>query len=393
MILINLKKYSNEYFNFIYSDEKRFIYTTKRFIKNIEYFYICNYYIEEELEVIIKKFIVEKDTYYDYKVFYKSGNIFILYKKQNVLSVTRISSFKNIFEEKEFSIYLDGDIKHTDILNERYFIAFIERKDILGSKYKAYRSSKRYSYKFSYLVDLEESESYFIYDVKFALGARDYIKLIYINGLECIFFEEAYREAWEKEFYYFKGIFESDKNIKSNNSLNYMDFDSFIFNIKTGSENLKFEIIKSIGEEGTIRYLGEDYKNLYYRELYFESRIEKIYLFEKITEKMIEISEVDHNKRQGEFYYNSDKITVFYEEELDDYNRLVGIFNRTCDIVYSKNIGMFEDFIEDRYLITYYSDEYDGDNFNYAVVKDMKLNKEIQYDGNIRSIGEYVVLY
>lgn len=393
MKLLNLVQYSNEYFNFIYSDSERLIYTTKRKEKDGNYFYICNYYISTGTESIIKKFVMEDDTYYNYKVFYKEEILFILYKKKNILDVHRITNIFLKQQEKSFNIYLEGDIKHIKILDNRYFVVFIEKKDFLSEHFKKYRSSKSFKYKFSYLVDLYEVESYFVKDLKFTLGARDYVFLVNTNGERNIFFEEAYREAWEKEFYYFRGIFDKESKIKENNSMNYMNFDKFIEDIKLGVDKLNFHVIDDINRIGTIRFLGQDEDYIYYRKKMFDIGEEFIYSFEKYNMNLQIEKNIDHNNRSGEFYYDSDKISIFYEEDLGDYNKLIGIFNRNCDIKYSKDIGMFEDFIEDRYLITYYSDEYDGDNYNYAVVKDVINNRELRYDGNIRSIGDYVILY
>ena len=285
-------------------------------------------------------------------------------------------------------------IKHINILNKQYFVVFIEKADFLSSQFRRYRSSKNFRYKFAYLVDLEAVESFFIKDIKFALGARDYIQIEKIMGEEMLFFEEAYREAWEKEFYYFKGVFDGEKNIKQENSINYIKFSEFVDSTKRGDQRLNFKIVDSIDKKGIVRYLGKTDEFLYYRKKFFETEKEFIYSFEKKTGKMIEACKIDHNKWSGEFYYDSDKSIVFYEEELDDYNKIVGIFNRTCDITYNKNIGNFEDFVEDRYLITYYSeDEDDGSSLDYAVIKDIIANREYQYNGYIRCFKNYVILY
>ncbi|MGL4991851.1 MAG: hypothetical protein ACRC57_11920 [Sarcina sp.] len=391
MQLINLKKYSNEKFNFVYTDDQRLIYTTQRYENNIKYLYICMYYISIDMEKTIKKINIEKDNYYDYKIFYKDSSLFILHRKGSILDVFRIDYiFDQKYTEINANIYLEGDVRHIKILDKRYFIVFIEKKDFLGLKFEKYRNSKDYIYKFAYLIDLNEVESYFIKDSKFVLGARDYIFLCTIKGEKSIFFEEAYDEAWEKEFYYFKGIFARDKNLKATNSINYMEFNNFINDIKLGSENLLFNIIDEIGKIGTIRFLGGQDDKIYFRKKIFEREKEYIYIFENSTAIVNNEKVIDHQNKDGEFYYDADKISVFYEEETDDDIKLIGIFNRKCDIKYSKDLGMFEDFIEDRYFISYYSDD-DGEN--YAVIKDIIRNREVQYDGNIRSVGNNIILY
>lgn len=391
MQLINLKKYSNEKFNFVYTDDQRLIYTTQRDEDSEKYLYICIYYISMGIEKIIKKINIEKDNYYEYKIFYKDTSLFILHRKGSILYVFRIDYiFDQKYTEINANIYLEGEVRHIKVLDKRYFIVFIEKKDFLGLKFEKYRNSKDYTYKFAYLIDLNEVESYFIKDSKFVLGARDYIFLCTIKGEKSIFFEEAYDEAWEKEFYYFKGIFAKDKSLKDKNSINYMNFNDFIDSIKFGNDNLSFNIIDQIGKIGTIRFLGVQDDKIYFRKKFFEREEEYIYIFEELVAKVNNVKVVDHQNKDGEFYYDADKISVFYEEEVDDYINLIGIFNRKCDIKYSKDLGSFEDFIEDRYFISYYSDD---DGYNYAVIKDMIKNREMQYDGNIRSIGNNIILY
>ena len=392
MKFLNLKQYSNNFFNFIYSNDEKLVYTTKRKVDKRDVFYVCSYDIKNDFEYVIKTFEIDGKSYYDYKVFFKDNSLFILHKKNNILNVSKIANPLGDSEEYLFNIYLEGEIKHINILNQQYFVVFIEKQDFLSNQFLKYRSSKSFRYKFSYLVDLEAVESFFIKDTKFTLGARDYIQIEEIDGEETIFFEEAYREAWEKEFYYFKGLFDSEKKIKQENSINYIKFSKFIDSIKAGENRLMFNIIDSIDKKGTVRYLGETKAVIYYRKKFFENGKEFIYSFEKNTTKMIEVCKIDHNNWMGEFYYDSDKSIIFYEEDLDDYNKLVGIFNRDCDIIYNKKIGDFEDFVENRYLITYYTEE-DDDSSDYAVIKDIIANKEYQYDGQIRCFSNYVILY
>ncbi|MGL4763354.1 MAG: hypothetical protein ACRCWG_18190 [Sarcina sp.] len=393
MEFLSLKKYSNDFFNFIYCNDENLIYTTKRKLNKKDIFYICNYDIKKDFEYVIKSFEIEEKSYYDYKVFCSDSSLFILNKKNNILNVSKIENFFYNKKEELFSIYLEGEIKHINILNKRYFIVFIEKADFLGSQFRKYRSSKSFRYKFSYLVDLEEVESFFIKDTKFVLGARDYIQLENIMDEEVLFFEEAYREAWEKEFYYFKGLFDREKKIKQENSINYIKFSDFVDSIKRGDQRLNFKIIDSINKEGTVRYLGRTETFLYYRKKFFEKEREFIYSFEKKTGKMNEVCKIEHDKWLGEFYYDSDKVMVFYEEELGDYNKILGVFNKSCDITYNKDLGEFEDFLENRYLITYYSDDDDGNIIDCAVVRDTVDNKEYQYDGCIRCFKDYVILY
>lgn len=393
MKFLNLKKYANKYFNFIYNDQKILIYTTIREKCANAYFTICIYYIEENLEKIVKDFYIEECNYYEYKTFVKNNKIFIVYKERRNLKIMTIENFKLTNKENDYSMHLEGEIKHVNILDDNYLVVFIEKNAFLPNEYLKYRSSKSFSYKFSYLIDLKEERLYFIKDVKFALGARDYIFLTKIKGKISLFFEEAYREDWEKEFYYFKGLFDESKKIKENNSVNFISMDSFVKEIKSGKEILGFKEIDTIDKEGNIRYLGEDKDFIYYRKKLFKTGIENIYTINK-TDETLNLKEcIEHNKYMGEFYYNSDKITIFYEEEDLNYKHLIGILNRNCDVLYSEDIGMFEDFIEDRYLITYYWEDDCGKSYEYAVIKDYKENKEFQYEGFIRSFNNYVVLY
>lgn len=393
MKFLNLKKYANQYFNFIYNDEDVLIYTTIRENSGCSYFTICIYYIDKNMEEIIKEFYIEKCNYYEYKSFVKENKIFIVYKDKKNLKIMTIEDFRKTRKEKNYSMHLDGYIKHVNILDENYLTVFIEKNAFLPSEYLKYRSSKSFLYKFSYLIDLSEEKLYFIKDVKFTIGARDYIFLTKIQGEMSVFFEEAYREDWEKEFYYFKGLFDNSKKIKENNSINFISMNKFVQSIKTGVDDLDFEVIDSIDKNGNLRYLGEDNEFIFYRKKFFKTGIESIYSFKKINALSELKKYIEHNKYIGCFYYNSDKITIFYEEEEPTYKQLIGIFNRNCDVIYSEDIGMFEDFIEDRYLITYYWEDDCGKTYEYAVIKDYKDNKEFQYEGFIRSFNSYVVLY
>ena len=393
MRFLNLKKYSNDFFSFIYSTDEELIYTTKRKINKKEIFFICSYNLKKDLEKVIKKFEIVDTSYYDYKIFYRDDILFILNKKNNILNVSKIELKNNDLKETLYNIYLEGQVKHINIINERYFIVFIEKADLLGRKFDKYLSGRTFRYKFAYLIDLYEVESYFIKDVKFALGARDYIQLENINGEDVIFFEEAYREAWEKEFYYFRDFFDNEKRIKQENSVNYIKFSEFIESIKLGEDVLKVKIVDNIDKNGVIRYLGSDDEKLYYRKKYFESGNEKVYSIKKDSGTIVEVCNIEHNDYDGDFYYDSDKSIIFYEEELDNHIRVQGIFNRDFDITYNNCLGGFEDFIDDRYLITYYSDDIDGEYFNYAVIKDIIENREYEYEGQIRCFGNYVILY
>lgn len=393
MKFLNLKKYSNDFFNFIHNADEKLVYTTKRKIDKKEIFMICSYDIKNDLEKIIKKFEVTDKRYYDYKIFYKNDILFLLNKNNNILNVSKIQFQGDKANEEVFNIYLEGEVKHVNIINNRYFIVFIEKADFLSRQFLKYRSSKSFKYKFAYLIDLNEVESYFIKDIKFALGARDYIQLEHINGEEVLFFEEAYREAWEKEFYYFKGVFDKEKKIKQENSINYIKLSEFVDSIKAGDEQINFKVIDSIDKKGVISYLGSDKENLYYRKKFFEKGNEKIFSIKKASEDVLEVCNIDHNSCKGDFYYDSDKSMVFYEEEKGDYIRVVGVFNRKFDIIYSSSIGGFEDFVDDRYVVTYYSEEIDGESSDYGVIRDTILNKEYQYEGQIRCFGDYVILY
>ncbi|MGL5574085.1 MAG: hypothetical protein ACRDCW_00790 [Sarcina sp.] len=393
MEFLNLKKYSNEFFNFIYNTAEELVYTTKRKVDKKEEFLVCSYDIKNDFEKIIKRFEVNDISYYDYKIFYKEDILFILYKKNNILNVSKIQFNGDKTNEEKFNIYLEGEIKHINIINSRYFIVFIEKADFLGRQFLKFRSSKSFRYKFAYLIDLSDIESYFIKDIKFVLGARDYIQLEHIKNEEVLFFEEAYREAWEKEFYYFKGLFDTGKKIKQENSINYINLSKFVDSIKAGEDNLKFLVIDNIDKSGVIKYLGSDKKNLYYRKKYFDTEVEKIYSIKKDSGDVLEVCDINHANWKGDFYYDSDKSIVFYEEENGDYIKVKGVFNKIFNITYNKNVGGFEDFIDDRYVITYYSDDVDGESFDYAVIRDITLNKEYQYEGQIRCFKNYVILY
>lgn len=393
MNFLNLKKYSNNFFNFIYSTDKEIIYTTKREVDKKEMFFICSYNLKSDSERIIKKFEMVDTCYYDYRIFYRDNKLFILNKKNNILNASKVELKNANGKESIYNIYLEGEIQHINIINERYFIVFIEKDDLLGRKFIRYLSGRSLRYKFAYLIDLYEEESYFIKDIKFVLGARDYIQLENINGEEVIFFEEAYREAWEKELYYFKGFFDNERRIKQENSINYIKFSEFILSIKSGEDRLNIKVIDSIDKSGVIRCLGSDEKSLYYRKKYFESGNEKVYSIKRDNGAVIEVCNIEHNDWDGDFYYDSDKNIIFYEEELDDCVRVKGVFNREFDITYSNYIGGFEDFIDNRYLITYYVDDVDDEYFDFVVIKDIKENKEYQYEGEVRCFDNYVILY
>ncbi|MGL5820294.1 MAG: hypothetical protein ACRCYE_01510 [Sarcina sp.] len=393
MRLLNLTTYSGDYFNFIYNDEKVVLYTVYRIINGKGYFCICIYYIDVDREEILKKIQIKEKDYYNYKVFFHDLNLFVMCKKGNILYVRKLVNIFKSKIESAFNMYLEGDIIQIKILDERYFIVFIEKKDILGDKYLKYRSNKSFKYRFAYLVDLEEIESYFIKDIKFTLGARDYVFVREIQGEKNLFFEEAYREAWEKEFYYNRGIFKKNDKIKGDESLNYIKFSDFIKEIKLGEEDINFTILEEVQENKIVRYLGKDKEFIFYRIKNFETEIEEILKFKNDDRSVLKILEINHSQSTGEFYYDSDKQTVLYEEEFTDYNRVVGIFNKSCDVIYSPSIGSFEDFIEDRYLITYYSGIEDGELLEFSTIKDIKDKKEFRYDGYLRVLNSFVILY
>lgn len=393
MRFLNLTTYSGEYFNFIYNDEKVVLYTVYRTLNGKGYFCICIYYIDVDRETLLKKIEIREKDYYNYKVFLHDFNLFIMCKKGNILYVRKLTNIFNKKAEFAFNMYLEGEIIQIKILDERYFIVFIEKKDILGDKYSKYRSNKSFKYRFAYLVDLEEIESYFINDIKFVLGARDYVFTRKIEGVKNLFFEEAYREAWEKEFYYGKGLFKKNDKIKGNESLNYIDFKLFIEEIKLGQEELSFSILEEVKENKIVRYLGKDEEFIFYRIKDFESGIEEVLKFKNIDKSISKVLEINHLKANGDFYYDSDKQTILYEEELQDYNRVIGVFNKNCDVIYSPSIGTFEDFIEDRYLLTYYSGIEDDELLEFSTIKDIKDKKEYRYDGYLRVMNNFVILY
>ncbi|MGL5766595.1 MAG: hypothetical protein ACRCX8_13240, partial [Sarcina sp.] len=258
MRLLNLTTYSGDYFNFIYNDEKVVLYTVYRIINGKGYFCICIYYIDVDREEILKKIQIKEKDYYNYKVFFHDLNLFVMCKKGNILYVRKLVNIFKSKIESAFNMYLEGDIIQIKILDKRYFIVFIEKKDILGDKYLKYRSNKSFKYRFAYLVDLEEIESYFIKDIKFTLGARDYVFVREIQGEKNLFFEEAYREACEKEFYYNRGILKKNDKIKGDESLNYIKFSDFIKEIKLGEEDINFTILEEVQENKIVRYLGKD---------------------------------------------------------------------------------------------------------------------------------------
>lgn len=393
MKFLDLKKYSSKYFNFIYNDKDFLIYTTLREREKKSYFTICIYYIDNKVEKLVKEFQIDRSKYYDYRVFLQDDTIFIINKENKFLNILTITDYKKNKNEDNIILELEGELRHVNILDKTNLVVFIERPGFLPKEYSKYRSNISFNYKFAYLIDLEEVRSYFIKDIKLVLGGRDYLYKTSFKKKEVIFFEEAYREDWENEFYYFKGVFDKNDKIKKVSSLNFLEFKSFIENIKSGEEHLKFYVIDQIDKEGIVKYLGEDLEKIYYRKKFFETGIERIYSLNKKQGYITEEDIIEHNKYIGDFYYNTSKRNIFYEEEIGENKWLLGVFNRDCNIFYDKRIGTVEDFIEDRYLITYYSEEYDGIISEYAVIRDIIEKKEVQYEGLIRVFNNYVILY
>ena len=69
-------------------------------------------------------------------------------------------------------------------------------------------------------------------------------------------------------------IFDLPENIEENmlhkNAIKMTNLKDFIDEIKSGKEELTFEIIDEIEEEGSIRIIGETAENIYYKKKYYD---------------------------------------------------------------------------------------------------------------------------
>ena len=128
-----------------------------------------------------------------------------------------------------------------------------------------------------YLIDVKERKYYEIMDEEFKINYGQ--RIIIGEGEEAKIVFDQYFLSEEEQYDMLTSedielIFDLPENIEENmlhkNAIKMTNLKDFIDEIKSGKEELTFEIIDEIEEEGSIRIIGETAENIYYKKKYYD---------------------------------------------------------------------------------------------------------------------------
>lgn len=328
---------------------------------------------------------------------------YVHYIENNFLYTTSYVEDNNELYSYIWKINLnDGECTNILEMNGNIEFKFLNSKYVIakGSKFgidKNYLDEKKLAqgeYDYAYLVDMTVNKKYPIKDKKLFWGLNDNLFLFDNNNK--LFLEEVYMDVWELKDAY-------DMDIKKENiykegykeSINIINMDLFLEEIKEGKEKLSFEIIERTEYNASVRYFGHNESEIFYRKHNFENNSIEIYKYlinDNITIKIKDVDLLDYLYR-GLYYSNEDQ-KIFYEDNFSEKIRIKEIVNNSLDIELEDEYEEYVNLLEGKYLVTNICEEEDEENIRYyVIIKDLLENKMEKFQGFCEFIGNSIVLF
>lgn len=392
MRIIDIGKQGCEIFKYIGMDEDRILYCQGEEVGDA--YKAGFYFYENEKEVCIAENI-ETIDFYNIKISkFGKAIIFSLPEKRGV-SVYRIDIESGRLEKKRSFEIDENHEAWMDFLGRRYAVFHIDKADSSDPDYSLKKEMDG-EYRFSYMVDMETSEKYRIYDERIIEGIRDHIVYYEFEGEGYVMLEEAYMDDWEKEEIYRANVKNNDFNNKLyKESVNLIRMNKLLEDVRAKKSEISFEELAVANFETWTRYFGMDEKHIYLRVKDFESEVERVMSVDKRSFECSLLGSYDHKEDVDlRVRYDMDKQKVYMEEKKNESMVVKGLLGSNVRISYDSSFGDFDTIIEERYLITYDWDEDENDDYHdYVGVLDMETGEKMRYEGTSQIVGSTLIIY
>lgn len=395
MKVIDIKKYCNEYFEMVgYVDSKVIFCKEGRDKQDNLLREFFEYNIKLDKLRKINNTNIKTEDWYNDDIFFTTEYIYASISDSMTCQILYRICMTSGITEKLLELHKDAKYDYqTIILNKDFLIQFVSSDPMRNLSDQSVMNE-------AYFIDIKNNMKYKIGDKRIVLGVRKNIIIYEINNIEYIMIEEVYEEDYEKEDYFLKNIKREDFEGESyRNSLLIINLQDFINEAKQGKELLSFEEIETTELNGWVRYLGMDKMNIYYRVKNFNKQMEHIISFNKFT---------FHKKTIFEFLYPQNNSIISYQFSHQDNNAIIhqiiinnnnikvkGVLNSSIEVEYNKSdSGSFYGIVDDRYLCTsYWKEDEEGDEINYALVKDLDSKTISKYEGYLELINGVAIIY
>ena len=286
---------------------------------------------------------------------------------------------------QQYTIPIDGEVLSIPIgLDERYFFAFVDKDDEDDL----------------YLFDVVKQSAHKVVD------KRVIHSMSYFYGNQCIpsFINkgEAYLclnettmcdyERLDIHNMIQRGEIKARDVFEPMEALHIVLKHELINSIKEGKD-VSLTTLATSSISGWVRYLGMDEDFIYYREMRFEDRTERILAFDLLDMDVVEVTAIDHKCLKGELRYHDPYIYEIMED--DDALKVMGRFGMEGEIVCHRPQGRFHDFVGERYLITsWWTEDAEGENYKeFTQLTDIVDNTKDTYEGYYEVYGSTMILY
>ncbi len=406
MEIIDLKKYSknkllpvSKYGNVLFLSESA---KHSNFpFGNLE---ILNYYLYHiDTEKISKidrhKGTIVVDAFHERKIEGEDAYYYITIKKQlfeNQYFLNKISiedeESHTIFEFKMDKKYTELDF---EVLDNDHVIVFYKEEEEYDFENFDYAKDK-YGYDRGVLYNISNGEEYEIRDKEFLKGFRLIFFTTTIMNEQCVVFEENYLEPIVKEQIYTEcHMNKTSKKEKFfyKDCLKYSPLKEFLSEVKCGKEKISFIDIESRGIKGYEMFSGVDEDNIYYRvENFGEEESDALVMLNKhdLSKKIIKLpKQYDNEVENVRYMYSLEGKYKSILQLKNLTNRKVEVkevINGNVNYIYSNELGATKEFIEDKFLIAYKSNE-------KTSVIDVENNNIKSFRGENKIFDNFLILY
>ncbi|MCY6483429.1 hypothetical protein OW763_03535 [Clostridium aestuarii] len=397
MKIIDIRKYCKEEFELITVHNNRIYYCKADNLQNENEYLVDFYYydIENKIENKITNTSIYTSEFYGKKIYtYDKYIMFSIINKDDIQIFKLDMNTNKVDKVSEFKVdkkYYNG----ISFLGDTYLILYIDKSDVDDEKFNRAKDVQG-GYESAYLYDIYNGQKYEILDKRVILGVRDYLEYYTYNGQGFLIFEEAYMEDWEQQELYHENLDKTDYYRESyRESINIISLNEFVEGIENRNIMISFHQVHKTEVQGWTRYFGMDETNIYYRTKNFKTNVESICCVNKNNLKQEKLGEIHFDKlKDNNIRYDIKKQKIYNKHYDENKIHIYGIYNSDTEISFEKSIGEFYDIIDNKYLITYYWEEDDQDNYyDYMVIKNLMSSEEKLYQGMCCVVDDLVIMY
>lgn len=394
MKIIDIRKYCKENFRII-TKYKNKIYYYKADESNSEFILEIYYYdIDNNREYKIKNMNILTDEFYNGEVKIYENNILFSNIHKDKLDIFRVNMDEDKIDKIATIEINQNHYRGINFLGERYLIIYLNESEIDDNDYDMQKELQGF-YNKAYLYDIADAKKYQIYDKRIILGVRDRLEYYKYQKKEYIVFEQAYMEDYEQEELYKENLKKEDYYQESfKESLNIIDLDIFINEIKKFYKIISFKELHKTQLSGWTRYFSMDENYIYYRTKDFEYSIENIYCIDKNSLEQNLIHTIEFQKlKDMDIIYDFENRKIYSQRKINDYTLIEGIYNSNIKIELENSSERFDFVVDEQYVLSNYFVEDEESCKYYLVIRDLKNNKKTTYEGISYAIDDIIILY